>query len=250
MSTERSLSELKAKALEAMELLTAAIDELAEIAKSVPDSDAKTAQLKEISRSIHQLENKGVPVPDTLRHLRTSLVSELGEVDQAREAAVEIGKSLAGITRRLEGSGLSGSAQRKRKRRRATAPDSTFRRPGSFAYKKPRELVFKGERYPVRNWQDVLSKVCSVVLSGRSEKAESAVLIRGGKRPLFGRTPEGMTSPKKIEGTDLFVECNWSADGIVLKCKQILSHLGHSEDELTVRTTDTIVASEGGGATC
>jgi len=126
MSTERSLSELKAKALEAMELLTATIDQLAEIAKSVPDSDAKTAQLKEISRSIQQLEKRNVAVPDALRHLRTSLISELGPVEEAKEGILEIAKPVRAIAGHLEALGLRTVTQRKRRRTRSSAPTTSY----------------------------------------------------------------------------------------------------------------------------
>ncbi len=125
MNDNKSVSELKAEALEAIELLSATIDELAEIANSIPETDAKRAQLREISRSIQELEKRNIPVPDGLRQLRTSIASELGPVDEAKEAIRETAKCLAETMRRLEGLGLTSRIKPKRRSRRSSSPTTS-----------------------------------------------------------------------------------------------------------------------------
>jgi len=125
MSAEPSLLELKAQAMEAIDLLSATMDQLAEIAKSVPDADAKRAQLKEISRSIQQLEHKKIPVPDELCQLRTSIVSELAPLNEARLAILEVNESLGEMMRRLGELGLTSAAGGKPKRRSRRSSSQT-----------------------------------------------------------------------------------------------------------------------------
>lgn len=228
MSDNKNVSELNADALEALELLRTAIEELMQVAESVPDAPTKTAQLKEISRTIQQLENSKVLVPDELRSLRTSLLAELRPAEEARDAVLELREPFEETRRLWEGLAKPDSAKKREPRRRGP------RRPS----RRPRDIVFKGERYLVRTWQDVLCRLCALVLSGDPEKVATAIRMRGGKRPLFGLTAKGMTCPKRIEGTNLFVECNWSADSVVLKCKQVLSHFGLDDQDLEIRTDD------------
>ncbi|MCD6327198.1 hypothetical protein J7M28_06565 [bacterium] len=130
MSTEETASELKTKALEAIELLATVIDDIEQRMNSVDDVDAKRAQLKEISRSIEQLENKNIAVPDVLRHLKTTLVTELTAADEPRDVMLEIGKALTEIFRPMEGLGLTSRTKPKRSRRGSSAPitsDSVLR---------------------------------------------------------------------------------------------------------------------------
>jgi hypothetical protein len=47
-----------------------------------------------------------------------------------------------------------------------------------------------------------------------------------------------MTDAQKIEGTNIYVETNLSANDIITRCHEVLEHLGHDRDELRVEVRD------------
>ena len=111
-------------------------------------------------------------------------------------------------------------------------PRQTRKKPS----KKPSSFHFQGKEYPVRHWNEVLTTLCAILYTRHRKDFEKLLSISGTKRPLFSRDGKGMANPKKIEGAGIYVECNWSSQGIVAKCRQILRALGYSDHDFTVRT--------------
>ncbi|MCD6327199.1 hypothetical protein J7M28_06570 [bacterium] len=116
MNKQDNLSDLKSVAFEALDSLDASIREISERARTMPEEAEKRAQLKAVSQSIHQLEGIGIPVPDELRHLRTTLVCELEVADTPRKILLEIGEALKELMARLDSLGMAGRHRRSRNR--------------------------------------------------------------------------------------------------------------------------------------
>jgi hypothetical protein len=71
---------------------------------SGPELDEKRKQLAAIEKSVRQLQNGGVSIPDEIRNLKSKLVNELTEADQAEQALELI---VAELTKILKELGLS-----------------------------------------------------------------------------------------------------------------------------------------------
>ncbi|MBN1592972.1 MAG: restriction endonuclease subunit R [Candidatus Coatesbacteria bacterium] len=108
-----------------------------------------------------------------------------------------------------------------------------------YTFKKPSSVLLDGRNYPVKHWSDILVEVCNFAHSIDPAGFEGKVLgIKGLKRPLFGRNPVEMKSPKTIRGTDLYVESNWSAENMVSKCRQIMRLFGFMDSQFEVISSD------------
>src|ERR1035437_2404415 len=82
------------------ETLILQFDELADTLaryKTPADAPLKAGQLREISRSIVNLENMKIPVPDELRNLKTDLLSQTHQFEEAENIFTMVEQELAKI---------------------------------------------------------------------------------------------------------------------------------------------------------
>jgi len=97
-------------------------------------------------------------------------------------------------------------------------------------------FYFRGAKYQVRSWKDLLIKLCELINASDKDEFEKALKIVGRRRPYFTRSANELRSPQKINGTNLFVETNLSANNIVKICIDMLAVFGYAENELRIET--------------
>ena len=95
-------------------------------------------------------------------------------------------------------------------------------------------FTFKGIRYPAHSWRDMLLKITNLMISAHREQLDKILNLRGRKRPYFTRNPDELRSPQKINGADVFVETNLSANNVVKLSKDVISLFGYKEDDLSI----------------
>ncbi len=95
-------------------------------------------------------------------------------------------------------------------------------------------LTFKGRRYEVNSWKDMLVQICNIMLATHRDRFEQVLNLRGRKKPYFTKNPNELTRPEKISGTDIYVEVNMSANTIVRFSIDILSLFGYMKDDLSI----------------
>lgn len=95
-------------------------------------------------------------------------------------------------------------------------------------------FTFKNTRYEVRFWKDILIKICNLMNSIHRNDFERVLSLQGRKRPYFTKNANELRVPEKIEGTDMFVEINLSANSIVKMCLDVLSLFGYSEKDFNI----------------
>lgn len=64
--------------------------------------------------------------------------------------------------------------------------------------------------------------------------ADAAFAVKGRTRQYVAASPDGMNSPARIPGTELWVETNQSAHSAVQVVHKLLSALGHAPGEFAV----------------
>lgn len=104
----------------------------------------------------------------------------------------------------------------------------------SYIGKSVTAFTFKNTKYDVRFWKDILIKICSLMNSIHRNNFERVLNLQGRKRPYFTKNANELRIPEKIEGTDIFVEINLSANSIVKMSLDILSLFGYSEEDFTI----------------
>ena len=107
---------------------------------------------------------------------------------------------------------------------------------GSYIGKSVTAFNFKGTRYEVRFWKDILIETCNIMSSMHRNSFERILTLQGRKRPYFTKNKNELRLPEKIKSTDIFVETNLSANGIVKMCLDVLSLFGYTKDDITIET--------------
>ncbi len=95
-------------------------------------------------------------------------------------------------------------------------------------------FTFKGTRYPVRSWKELLITITNLMLSAHREQFDKVLNLVGRKRPYFTRNPNELRIPERINNTDIYVETHLSAKSIVKLSKSIIALFGYSEDDLSI----------------
>lgn len=87
----------------------------------------------------------------------------------------------------------------------------------NFTHKKPAAFSLDGVKYPARQWKLVFTRTCEILFSRDELLFNSFVTdlgMQGKRRAYFSTSPDEMLKPKKIIGTNIYVETNLSANAI------------------------------------
>lgn len=106
--------------------------------------------------------------------------------------------------------------------------------PESYTGKSIIAFTFKGIRYEVHSWKDMLIKITNLMLSTHRDNFERVLNLVGRKRPYFTKNPNELRIPERIDNTNIYIEINLSANSIVKLSKSIISLFGYKEDDLFI----------------
>ena len=87
----------------------------------------------------------------------------------------------------------------------------------NFTHKRPVAFTLEGQRYSARDWKQILRIVCEVLNQRNPQLFKSFVndpQMQGNTRTYFSFSDKNMYNPKKISGSDVFIETNHSANTI------------------------------------
>ncbi len=104
----------------------------------------------------------------------------------------------------------------------------------SYTNKSIRSFVLKGTKYNVNSWKEMLIVLCDVMLTTHRNQFEQILKLRGRKKPYFTKNLNELRAPEKINGTDIFVEVNLSANNIVKLSIDIISVFGYTKNDLII----------------
>lgn len=87
----------------------------------------------------------------------------------------------------------------------------------NFTHKKPAAFSVDGKKYEARQWKVIFTKTCELLNDKDPDRFAEFINdseLQGKKRLYFSLESEGMLKPKKINGSNVFVETNLSANNI------------------------------------
>ena len=113
-------------------------------------------------------------------------------------------------------------------------PSRRISRSPSYIGKSIVAFTFKGTRYPVRSWKEMLIKITDLMLYAHREQFYKVLNLVGRKRPYFTRNPNELRAPERINNTEIYVETNLNANSIVKLSKHIIELFGYREDDLSI----------------
>ncbi|MBI4846819.1 MAG: restriction endonuclease subunit R [Candidatus Omnitrophica bacterium] len=105
---------------------------------------------------------------------------------------------------------------------------------GSYSGRSVTAFNFQETRYEVRFWKDMLMGICNIMSSMHRNNFERVLTLQGTKKPYFTKNANELRLPEKIKNTNIFVETNLSANGIVKMCLDVLSLFGYTKDDLAI----------------
>lgn len=105
-----------------------------------------------------------------------------------------------------------------------------------YTYKTPSAVYFKGNKYSVESWKDVLLTICRVVYSLHTKDFNKVFSLVGRKRYYFSKNRNELRDPEEINNSGIYVETNFSAKSIVKLAYDIISLFGYSEKDLEIET--------------
>lgn len=104
----------------------------------------------------------------------------------------------------------------------------------SYTGKSISTFTFKGTKYKVRTWRDMLIQVCNIMVATHRDRFEQVLNLVGRKRPYLTKNPNELRAPERISGTEIYVEVNLSANSIVKLSRDIVSLFGYTNDDLLI----------------
>ena len=106
-------------------------------------------------------------------------------------------------------------------------PENKTKRP----IRKISSFTFEKETYEVKTWKEMLLNMCSLITILHPDTFMCLLELKS----YFSTNPANLRSPKRIEGTDLYVGTNYSADNIEALCKKIVELFGHDSSEFSIK---------------
>jgi predicted type IV restriction endonuclease len=121
---------------------------------------------------------------------------------------------------------------------KATSPkqSSTAFKKDEFTGKNIVSFTFMGKKHEVDSWKAMLLKVCEIVAQEHQDDFDTVLTLLGTNREYFSRNPYELLTCEKIPGTEMYVDVNLSAVGVVVLSHRILSLFGYKEKDLSIKT--------------
>ncbi|MBW1998554.1 MAG: restriction endonuclease subunit R [Deltaproteobacteria bacterium] len=95
-------------------------------------------------------------------------------------------------------------------------------------------FTFMGNKYDTKSWKDLLIKLSEILARKHKEDFEMVLTLSGRNRDYFSVNPYELLNSEKIKGTDIYVDVDLNAVGVVALCHRMLELFGYKEKELAI----------------
>jgi hypothetical protein len=99
-------------------------------------------------------------------------------------------------------------------------------------------FTFNGTKHEVKRWKDLLIKICYEIQSKHPRIFDKVLVLSGNKRAYFSHYADELKYPYKIEGTDIYVETNFSSDQVMKVIVNMLNLFGYTPESLELEITN------------
>lgn len=107
-----------------------------------------------------------------------------------------------------------------------------------FQNKHPKSYTFLGGTYHIRQWNEILTGICSIMAERHKDTFEQFLLsIRGRTCEYFSRDKRELEQPREIPGTDLYAMTHLGANAIVSRSKDVIQLFGYDPGDLKIETS-------------
>lgn len=105
---------------------------------------------------------------------------------------------------------------------------------GSYSGKKVSSFTFNNKTCEVRFWIDVIVRISEILFQTHRNDFNQVLSLVGRKRPYYTKDKSLLRVPQIIEGTNIYVEANLSANRIVKLCHDVIGLFGYSKSYLKI----------------
>lgn len=91
-----------------------------------------------------------------------------------------------------------------------------------------------GKRQEAKAWIELLLSISTYLASNHRSRFDAVLRLAGRKRPYFSTNQSELRTAKKINGTDIYVETNLSANQIVKISNDLLELFGYKKADLVL----------------
>ena len=117
-----------------------------------------------------------------------------------------------------------------------TSADMRARKPEFFANKAINSFSFRGNTFPVRSWEEMLTTVCDYFAVQHPHEFEKVLWLYDDQHPCFSRYSDQLRIPEKIKKTNIYVETKLAPEDIVKTVGDLLTEFGYGHEDLVINT--------------
>jgi predicted type IV restriction endonuclease len=114
--------------------------------------------------------------------------------------------------------------------------DMKARKPEFFANKAIDSFSFRGNTFPVKTWEEMLTTVCDYFAVQHPHEFEKVLWLYDDQHPFFSRYSDQLRIPEKIKKTNIYVETKLAPEEIVKTVGDLLTEFGYGHEELVINT--------------
>ena len=122
------------------------------------------------------------------------------------------------------------------------APSHARRSDGDYINTKPIAFIFRGKRFQVETWKEVLAKLATALYDLRRSDFKRVLSLHGTKRAYFTQDEKGMTQPVEISGSGIFIETHMDANRAIRVCRNAIELFGYQNDDLQIEVVPSSTA--------
>ena len=201
--------------------------------------EEKQENLDTINDSVTQLESKNIPVPDDLYRMQKDLKIDISRIESAKETLLYLSSMFVQFQEQLEPllRATVPSPRRRKKTVRKPIRDDNKHLSGSVRKGRcPHEIIlgftFVGKDYTADTWIDFYMKICEILYNEHSDVFDRVLILKGTKRPYFAKDQSLLRIPKKIPGSDVFLESNLGSTSLKKNAIELIKMFGYQEEDI------------------
>jgi D-alanine-D-alanine ligase-like ATP-grasp enzyme len=104
----------------------------------------------------------------------------------------------------------------------------------SYTGKPINAFTFKGKKYMVKSWKDMLLKVCELINAEHKDNFEFLINLSTQGEDVFSKDEHRILISEKIPGTDIYVNVDLTPKDTLALCYETISVFGYKESDLSI----------------
>jgi hypothetical protein len=97
-----------------------------------------------------------------------------------------------------------------------------------------KSFTFKGKKYNVNSWRDMLLKICDIMLEKHKDDITDILNISLRGKNCFSKNPHEFLECKKISNIDIYMDLHLTVKDVLVIYKEVILLFGYKEKDLII----------------